>query len=287
MSLREKPGTVVCEEIAKLVRVTARTWCHWSRQCFPGAQPVALMKSNVCEILRKPYLACEKTDGVRYLLFVQAGKVYLIDRSEEVLEVPVRLVDSNGDKLAETLLDGELVEDLDAKNPKALERGNKELPRLRYLVFDAIRVCGVDLTRANFLLRLQKVVDEVILPKRKKMFGVLSASEPLQLYMKDFFEVWYLREIMDLKTKLPHLSDGVIFTPIANCYQGGTCYHLIKWKPREQTTVDFRLFPCSRAGKIIAIELHIGRQGINLFTGWYAGSYGKAVKYGNVTGILM
>lgn len=40
---------------------------------------------------------------------------------------------------------------------------------------------------------------------------------------------------------LTHECDGLIFTPIRDPYTIGTCYKLLKWKPLEYNSADFKL----------------------------------------------
>ncbi|KAG2186233.1 hypothetical protein INT43_002671 [Umbelopsis isabellina] len=47
--------------------------------------------------------------------------------------------------------------------------------------------------------------------------------------------------VFDQMTRLKHASDGVIFTPVKLPYTPGTCEKLLKWKPAELNTVDFRI----------------------------------------------
>lgn len=65
------------------------------------------------ELLTRPYLVCEKTDGERYILLAHEGRVYLIDRRVRFWLCPIQLPLPSSDPRApgwhhNTLLDGEL-----------------------------------------------------------------------------------------------------------------------------------------------------------------------------------
>jgi mRNA-capping enzyme len=62
--------------------------------------------------------------------------------------------------------------------------------------------------------------------------------------MKEMFNVWeakfLLTHFIDAK-KLQHENDGLIFT-IDECpYYPGTCNEILKWKPIELNSIDFKL----------------------------------------------
>ena len=46
-------------------------------QCykFPGSQPVSLDKVGLSQIVLNEYMVCEKTDGTRYLLYVDCSEL--------------------------------------------------------------------------------------------------------------------------------------------------------------------------------------------------------------------
>ncbi|RKP23234.1 hypothetical protein SYNPS1DRAFT_31052 [Syncephalis pseudoplumigaleata] len=50
-----------------------------------------------------------------------------------------------------------------------------------------------------------------------------------------------LHLVFDMMTKLGHNSDGIIWTPVKCPYVPGICDKLLKWKPPEMTTADFRI----------------------------------------------
>lgn len=56
--------------------------------------------------------------------------------------------------------------------------------------------------------------------------------------VQDFFEIFDLEAIRRLALRLPHPSDGIIFTPVKLPYVTGTCPLLLKWKPPHLNTVS-------------------------------------------------
>lgn len=217
------------------------------REAFPGAQPTSLTRQKVFdELLTRPYLVCEKTDGERYILLAHEGRVYLIDRRVRFWLCPIQLPLPSSDPRApgwhhNTLLDGELVVDTVETPPGEGAGGAARTPRMRYLIYDAMRIGGEDLTHRTLLYRLRRALTDVVLPKEMLLAPPGVAAEPVQLYVKDFFELWQLRTVMDIAERLPHRTDGLVFTPVTVPYAPGTCPALLKWKPNAMNTVDFKL----------------------------------------------
>eukprot|EP00917_Polyrhabdina_sp_WS-2016_P017366 GHVP01037454.1.p1 GENE.GHVP01037454.1~~GHVP01037454.1.p1 ORF type:complete len:418 (-),score=81.23 GHVP01037454.1:3478-4731(-) len=227
------------EHLSTEILAKVRELCGWRNKNFPGSQPVSLSFGNLDSMARSPYVACEKTDGVRFLLFATENCVYLIDRKEQIrrlkdLHLPQEFDEKKRHHL--TLLDGELVKDI--------ENG---VVCMRFLVFDAICIQGdIHVKKANFLQRLQRAFSEIIKPRTEYLETYpeqkdheLSSNSYLEIYLKDFFEIWDSEAVVHLGDKLPHESDGIIFTPVNLGYIAGTCKELMKWKPPHLNTVDF------------------------------------------------
>eukprot|EP00966_Prymnesium_polylepis_P028728 666048-Prymnesium_polylepis.1 len=51
----------------------------------------------------------------------------------------------------------------------------------------------------------------------------------------------WLYAFKDPLRKLAHGNDGIIFTPVLDEYKAGTCHTLLKWKPANMNSIDFRL----------------------------------------------
>ena len=195
--------------------------CAWERDTFPGSQPVSLTRKNFLNIAKYPYVVCEKSDGERHMLLVQKTECFLVDRKFMFYKVKLpSYFPSEADET--TLLDGELI----------IDEG-----KVRYLIYDAVIVCGENVKELPLLHRLDRVQRRIIALRT----SILPGSDSFPLFVKDFFDVKHSRYVVKLSQRLPHESDGLIFTPARDPYKPGTCQKLLKWKPAELNTVDFVL----------------------------------------------
>ncbi|KAI9289283.1 hypothetical protein BC943DRAFT_333658 [Umbelopsis sp. AD052] len=172
---------------------------------FPGSQPVSFETKHLIDLQREDYFVCEKSDGVRYLMFAtqtpKGPATFLLDRNRSWFFIPHLLFPLRGkdnEYHNETLMDGELVMDIDE---------NKMLQQ------------------------------EVIQP----LHNSPKKGAPFKVELKKMERSYGLALVFDQMTRLKHASDGVIFTPVKLPYTTGTCEKLLKWKPAEMNTVDFRI----------------------------------------------
>jgi mRNA-capping enzyme len=62
--------------------------------------------------------------------------------------------------------------------------------------------------------------------------------------MKEMFNIWDAKFLMPKfidSHKLEHENDGLIFTVDLCPYYPGTCEEILKWKPIELNSIDFKL----------------------------------------------
>jgi mRNA capping enzyme, catalytic domain/mRNA capping enzyme, C-terminal domain len=208
---------------------------------FPGPQPVSIERRHFPLLKRQPYVVCEKTDGVRHFLVCPPGskEVFLVNRNFETKSVSLAGFPKD------TLLDGELVT-------------TKDKSRDLFMVYDAVRVKGVDLmneplsTRLGFALAAVRAV-------------IKSRKDPFELKIKNMVPLENIHQLLSLDS-FEYETDGLVMTPINEPVRMGTHETLFKWKPHNRITVDFmirggrELWVQDRGQPYIEAELHLTNQ---------------------------
>lgn len=206
-------------------------------ETFHGCQPVSFLKEHASLLLKSDYYVCEKSDGIRYLLyFCQPPGLglccFLIDRNYNLIHIAnsyllSRSIDSETRRpffQTETILDGELI----------VENGEQRTSKLVFLIFDCLMIEGENLCSLNLTLRQKAVQNRVILPNQ-------NYSGVFELRQKEMAKPYALSLIFDKIQRQKHENDGLIFTPVYEPYSSGTSPKLLKWKPPELNSIDFSL----------------------------------------------
>lgn len=214
---------------------------------FPGAQPVSFARAHLQELEQRDYFLCEKTDGIRCLLYCTQDETgqeihYMIDRRNDYY-----FLDPSGVRLhlphhedpdlsrphVGTLIDGELVNDH--------EDG---VIKLRYLAFDLLAVNGRSILEQDFSKRIGKLHQWVMDPYTalKKRWPDDVARMPFEMQKKRLEKPYAIQMMfLDILPKLPHGNDGFIFQCATTSYVVGTDDGILKWKPPQENTIDFML----------------------------------------------
>ena len=241
------PGEKVDHQHAMGIRYEVAGLLGRSQTTFPGAQPVSFAAKHLLELQKQDYYVCEKSDGIRCLMYIteeidENGRseiVYLIDRKNDYywvqnMHFPVSLDDPTNFH-SRTLVDGELVND---KMPDGSIQPN-------YLIFDCLVLDGQNLMHRSLDKRLAYFKEKVHGPYKQ-----LYAQYPEELQFVPFLVEFKRQEFAyaspmlfhTILPNLPHGNDGLIFTCRNSAYQPGTDPHILKWKPAEENSIDFRLF---------------------------------------------
>ncbi|XP_050415572.1 mRNA-capping enzyme [Patella vulgata] len=210
----------------------------WKKNGFPGSQPVSMDIRNLNFIRQKPYKVSWKADGTRYMMLIDGNnEVYMIDRDNAVFHVSNVDFPKRKDLTAHlhsTLLDGEMI--LDKVDDVIVPR---------YLVYDILRFEGQEVGKTDFDRRLLCIQKEIIGPRHAKIqHGMLDKNkEPFSIRSKPFWDVTMSEKLLDGKfsKEVSHEVDGLIFQPAADPYNPGRCDDVLKWKPPDLNSVDFRL----------------------------------------------
>ena len=250
----EIPGFQIPNQDAQPLKETVARLLERDNQRFPGAQPVSFAREHVKELQQNEYFMCEKTDGLRCLLFLhwQDGPqgfkplTFLIDRKNNYYDIqpPFRIPHymHPGEKepfLFGTILDGELVHD---------QYPGEAAPRLNFYVFDCLVVNEQNITGRTLDKRLGRLHDWVIKPYEAHLMKTFGKNitpdhlKPFALKGKKTYAAYRLEDMFsNILPNLRHGNDGLIFTCVSTPYQFGTDRHILKWKPPHENTIDFKL----------------------------------------------
>ena len=115
---------------------------------------------------------------------------------------------------------------------------------MRYLIFDCLAIDNASLLHRTLDKRLAYCRDKIYNP-----YQSLYAKYPNEQQYLPFLVVFKTQErsygiemvFRQILPKLPHGNDGLIFTCRTTPYKPGTDPHILKWKPANENSVDFRL----------------------------------------------
>ncbi|KAH7906375.1 mRNA capping enzyme [Hygrophoropsis aurantiaca] len=250
----EIPGNVVprhSEQEIWLKRYVA-SLCGLDHDRFPGSQPVSFASKHIERLERQDFWVCEKSDGIRVLFFLQTDPpsgtqvVYLIDRHNSYRELPGFWFPSHEkpkEPLLDTIIDGELVIDVDPRNGQET---------LRYLAFDCLVVNGQSIMDKTLDKRYGRLRDWFYRPHARmiKELPHMAASQPFEIKVKDISFSYGIEEVFQVVIPaLHHGNDGLIYTCVETLYTPGTDENILKWKPPSENSIDFKLvlrFPPSK-----------------------------------------
>lgn len=111
------------------------------------------------------------------------------------------------------------------------------------MIFDILMVNGHNLMGLSLPDRLKHVQNDVIAPFERLLKTANGENPfPFKLQLKTMYKTYHMGHLFsDVIPALHHGNDGLIFTPVEDPYVSGTCPRMLKWKPAELNSVDFRL----------------------------------------------
>ncbi|KAI6036526.1 mRNA capping enzyme [Pisolithus microcarpus] len=233
---RSEQDMWVKSQVAKL--------CLLDHDRFPGSQPISFSLNHLDELEKKDYWVCEKSDGVRVLFFLQTDPgtgsqvVYLIDRHNTYYEVTgfwFPQPDKPRESLMDTILDGELVIDVDPQT---------KMETLRYLAFDCLVFNGENVMSKTLDKRYWRLKEQFYVPWSKAIKGLpsLRSAVPFDIKVKNISFSYGIEDVFRIQIPaLQHGNDGLIYTCTETPYVPGTDPNILKWKPPSENSIDFKL----------------------------------------------
>ena len=236
------PGSKAQGQLLRILQSEVKRLLSRDSLRFPGAQPVSFAARHLQELKQQDYYVCEKSDGIRCLMYLTKDEdnrelTYLIDRKNDyywVQNLHFPLPESEQAFHVNTLIDGELVNDREPDGSI----------QLRYLVFDCLTLDGGQLLHRTLDKRLAYYRDKVYEPYCS-LYRKYPDERQYLPFVVEFkkMEKAYACEMLfrSILPNLPHGNDGLIFTCRNTAYKPGTDPNILKWKPANENSVDFRL----------------------------------------------
>ncbi|KAI8912423.1 mRNA capping enzyme alpha subunit and guanylyltransferase [Gorgonomyces haynaldii] len=213
---------------------------------FPGAQPVSFSSRHIQDLKQENYFCSEKADGVRILIFTtvrnEQREMYLIDRKNDYYFLQLGMIGPKGIYLSDTVLDAELVYEQHTKGQE-----------MHLLLFDCMAISGLNLAPRPYSKRLGYLREQVCQPyfDRARSDKKFVQRYPFKMSLKRLESSYNLPRVFEQMQTYKHKTDGIIFTAEMAPYEAGTCEKILKWKPAEENTVDFKILK-------VADKYHLG-----------------------------
>lgn len=236
----EIPGEQAPPDVAHQLKVDVARLLQKPKLNFPGAQPVSFARKHIEEeLFKRDYYVCEKSDGLRCLMYVtwennpDAGPqqvTYLITRNNDFFFIPmVHFPSNDGKPLQDTIVDGELV--LTKSDP----------PDLHFLMFDCLACNKILLTGRPLDKRLGYLNAAISHPLKEFLHKnpEVARDFPFSVRVKDMQFAYNVMNVFASFPHLPHITDGLIFTCRDHPYVSGTDERILKWKKQDENSVDF------------------------------------------------
>ncbi len=204
---------------------------HWKVQddkidYFPAPQPISLERKDIWKLVEYDYVACVKSDGMRFVFILYNNECYVVDRAFKIYNIGIKIGKELCTEKLACIFDGELI--------------NNNANQWIYIIHDCINLYNRDLGDCTFTDRYSGV-DKFITELNKE---VVTNSSGIQLMKKLFYGFKNLKILQKniINGEIDHKTDGLIFTPKNKKIGKYTQYDLFKWKPINSHTFDFKVY---------------------------------------------
>jgi len=156
LKLQKSSNISLCQNVnfVRDIQIRLGVFNEGSRQEFPVNWPISLNRNNLHKLKTDgPFVVAPKPVGIRYLLYVDSdGMMFMQNNTQHVFKIDPDLAPKVIPK--DTILDGIVVKKL--VRGKSSNR-NGDGTKLNFVIMDATRVDGVQLTQKSILDRISAV----------------------------------------------------------------------------------------------------------------------------------
>eukprot|EP01119_Soliformovum_irregulare_P021512 TRINITY_DN7175_c0_g1_i1.p1 TRINITY_DN7175_c0_g1~~TRINITY_DN7175_c0_g1_i1.p1 ORF type:complete len:667 (-),score=199.63 TRINITY_DN7175_c0_g1_i1:7-2007(-) len=206
---------------------------------FPGSKPIHFSRKYLQMVQKEKYYASEKTDGIRYLMYITQMAVYLVDSKMRFHEIFMCdfLIDLYFTK-GPTLADGVMVRHQGTNRPN-------------FVVFDLLVMNGVRICETTLTERLKQIGVSLMLPFRKAQDeNRIPGSLPFHLTGQKIMDKSQIGKIFELvkadelgykfkDDKRDHRTDGIILTPDTSYNPESS--KIFKWQYLDTLTLVLKI----------------------------------------------
>ncbi|TDL27406.1 mRNA capping enzyme, alpha subunit [Rickenella mellea] len=238
------PGELVPHDQAEYLKDQLANFCQLTNTKFPGSQPVSFSQSDLDRLENEDYWVCEKSDGVRVLMFIHTNletndqATYILDRLNHYrLQTGLYFPHHENPRmpLRSTVLDGELVIDVDPRTKQET---------LRFLAFDCLIVDNQNVMSRPLDKRYGRLKEWFYKPYSRMIrdHPHMLQNQPFDIKVKDMNFSYGVDKVFNEDIpRLQHGNDGLIYTCAQSPYVTGTDPKILKWKPPSENSIDFKL----------------------------------------------
>ncbi|KAI9556336.1 hypothetical protein GHT06_018910 [Daphnia sinensis] len=231
------------------LQVRLGRFAHGPEDFFPANWPVSLSTENIHKLTFGSYVVAPKPIGPRFFLYIDSsGEVFLENMTQHIFRVDedhvVKMNSFDGRPVTDTVLDGDFCKAKRNRDDNC-NGGEEGQEKLTFVIRDAIRCKGVDLTKMNIVERVGFVKEEIMKPRLYALENSKESkqNEAFNLDIVEYLEAYqtesYLNEEFEERFKYPMRS--FIFSPRKKGYICGTNYDIFQWTENEDHLCSFRL----------------------------------------------
>jgi hypothetical protein len=205
------------------------------------------------------YTVTIKADGVRKLLYIGSQGIYLVSPTSAVMKILGPSIAQQLQTWEGTVIEGEFIP-LNNLSPSAPEDYQRLM--IYFLMYDTLSIGGDSRVQNQSLFERLEAIQQLERALRPLAYdratGEIKNKRPMLFEKKHFLQFKTKKEFYGsvadvLTTDYPFLTDGLLFTPDNYHYDAEVSRltladrklnlrpDLLKWKPRDQLTIDFQV----------------------------------------------